>query len=713
MKMYLLESLYDYLKEKGTNPETKDKICIEVAPRKENDYKEFTYGYMDGDEEVVFSYNQVGKVTYEEMLKLTDLFLRHQKFFHENGLYGKVNYTPLTICKKVFLDYIAIFIANLKLKKIPVLFPMELNEDDFDEYLKYNHFFEHDSADFYVFSSGSTGVLNKPKPVYEKDLIKYVVNDFIIKNNIQNEKFYSTMSMNGIAGVTFNAFFPIITNNQIYINDNTDFFENIYYTKSTMFILPLNYMDFLPIKYPECNDFSHVKYILISGGYFNNNDIDNLLNNLPGLKRDAIIYLYSSTEFEGNSLSAPYNKLDPISLSMPSLLKNEVKFSSGLDSISYLSSGNVRNSNCQIIDENNLSLPEDKLGRISFNGIKTDDIGIIHHDNLYVIGRKADNDTYNLSIISNYFRYHLNNDAVAGIYNGQLIIYTDIINNYYSPYVHNLDTRRGVYQSYKDNFLMRDKANELIKYLEDNYDIEFYGDAILHKFLRNDRLEKVRFDYKKYDPFDYNFKNVNGANLFDTYYFISSHFENLFLIEIYKMLYNVSEEEFKNLDDPCDVFKLLPLNRIYSVFKRINDNEELIEKINNTPVLSEIVREVLFTSSFLSLDFLDMHHFDINHSNMTAKEIMKIFELEPKLNSQERIMARDLVCIIRDLQNKFDIKINDRQYYQEDYYYKRLGLVNNSSGNLITLLEEISYDDFDIVITGEEKKKSYHWFWRS
>ena len=79
-------------------------------------------------------------------------------------------------------------------------------------------------------------------------------------------------------------------------------------------------MDFLPVT--ENNlDFSHVKYILISGGYFNMNDIDNLLNNLPGLKKESLFYLYSSTELGGKSVSCAYKDFNPIYLSMPELLK--------------------------------------------------------------------------------------------------------------------------------------------------------------------------------------------------------------------------------------------------------------------------------------------------------------------------------------------------------------------------------------------------------
>ena len=701
----MFDNLYDILKEKGTNPATCDKVCIEVAPRSERDYDLFTYYYEENGEKVIFSYNQVGKVTYKEMLELTDLFIKHQKLAKSIPGNDIINYTPLTICKKVYLDYVAIFIADLKLHYTPVLFPLELDESDFNNYAKYNHFFEKDPADFYVFSSGSTGLLNKPKPVYEKDLIKQIVNDYIIKNNITGEKFYSTMSMNGIAGVTFNAFFPIVTNNSIYISDNENFFENIFHTKSTMFVLPLNYMDFLPLKDKSCNDYSHVKYILISGGYFNTNDINNLLENLPGLKKEAIVYLYSSTEFEGKSTVARYNELNPISLSMPNLLNDKVVFSDDLDSVSYLSSGYVGNMNCKIVDKEKNILGEDEVGTITFDNIETDDIGLIHNKMLYVIGRKKDNEKYNLSIISNYFRYHLNSDVATGIYDGQLMIFVDIINNYYSPYVKELNARRGVYNSYKDNFLLRDKANELIKYLEDNFDFEFYGDVILHKFERNERLEKIRFDYKKYDPFDYDFNNTNGANLFDTYYFISSNFERLFIVEIMNILCGkIPIEVYNRIRETRDIFDYMPINRVYECFKRIDENDELIEKIKKNKDIYEVLREVLYSPGYLSLDFLDMHHFDINHSNKTAKQLMNDFETRPRLYNDEKNMVRDLVCIVRDLQDKLEIKINDKDYYSNEMYEKRRARSKSCNGPFINVFELISFDMLDdFVDTLEEE----------
>ena len=692
--MKKFNSLYEYLYEKGTNPETKDKICIEVAPRKEEDYLAYTYMYIDNDEEVVFTYNQVGKVTYEEFLKLTDLFIKQQTYLKKMGLNDDVNYTPLTICKKVYLDYIAIFIANLKMHTVPVLFPQTLREND-DEYKKYNHFFIDNPADFYIFSSGSTGVLNKPKPAYEKDLIDSIVNDFIIKNKIENEKFYSTMSMNGIAGVTFNAFFPLITNNQIYINDNEDFFENISLTKSTMFVLPLNYMDFLPLKNDNNYDFSHVKYILISGGYFNSNDINNLLNNLPGLKKESIIYLYSSTELEGKSVSSMYYDLEPINLSIFDLLNGKINFTNGLGSLEYLSSGKV-NSDYQIIDKDGNILNEDTLGIIKANNNITEDLGIIHHGKLYVIGRTMkNNEKYNLSILNNYFRYHLNNDVSCGIYRNELIVYLDIINNYYGSYTKNPSTRRGVYECYRDNFILRDKANYLIKYLEDTFDIEFFGDAILHKFIRNERLEKINFDYRKYDPFDYDFNNINGANLFDTYYYIIYHFEELFLLEVVNILYNNipidNEEILKQIEElvlkslisgevdaisiDSDIIsnhlKNMPIRRIYNCIKKIWDNNEIITEIKNDEELLEIMKEVLYIPSYLSLDFIDMHHFDKNHSNIKAEDLIDKFSLRPILNEEEKILIRDLVCIIRDLQNKFDINIYSKAYYSEKMREKR------------------------------------------
>ena len=692
--MKKFNSLYEYLYEKGTNPETKDKICIEVAPRKEEDYLAYTYMYIDNDEEVVFTYNQVGKVTYEEFLKLTDLFIKQQTYLKKMGLNDDVNYTPLTICKKVYLDYIAIFIANLKMHTVPVLFPQTLREND-DEYKKYNHFFIDNPADFYIFSSGSTGVLNKPKPAYEKDLIDSIFNDFIIKNKIENEKFYSTMSMNGIAGVTFNAFFPLITNNQIYINDNEDFFENISLTKSTMFVLPLNYMDFLPLKNDNNYDFSHVKYILISGGYFNSNDINNLLNNLLGLKKESIIYLYSSTELEGKSVSSMYYDLEKINLSIFDLLNGKINFTNGLGSLEYLSSGKV-NSDYQIIDKDGNILNEDTLGIIKANNNITEDLGIIHHGKLYVIGRTMkNNEKYNLSILNNYFRYHLNNDVSCGIYRNELIVYLDIINNYYGSYTKNPSTRRGVYECYRDNFILRDKANYLIKYLEDNFDIEFFGDAILHKFIRNERLEKINFDYRKYDPFDYDFNNINGANLFDTYYYIIYHFEELFLLEVVNILYNNipidNEEILKQIEElvlkslisgevdaisiDSDIIsnhlKNMPIRRIYNCIKKIWDNNEIITEIKNDEELLEIMKEVLYIPSYLSLDFIDMHHFDKNHSNIKAEDLIDKFSLRPILNEEEKILIRDLVCIIRDLQNKFDINIYSKAYYSEKMREKR------------------------------------------
>lgn len=729
MKMF--ENLYDFLYEKGTNPETKDQVCLEVAPRKEGDYLEYTYGYHDEGEEVIFTYNQVGKVTYAEFLELTNLFLKQQKFIREKDGLDELPFTPLTICKKVFLDYIAIFIANLKMHTIPVLFPSIIGDIPFDEFKKYNHFFTNKPADFYLFSSGSTGILNKPKPAYEKDIINSVYYDFMVKNKIENEKFYSTMSMNGIAGVTFNAFFPIITNNQVYINDNTDFFENISQTKSTMFILPLNYMDFLPLKKNDY-DFSHVKYILISGGYFNSNDINNLLNSLPGLKKEAIIYLYSSTELEGKSVSCTYHDLEPISLSMPDLLNNKVTFKSGFDCTEYLASGIINKDFCQIIDDSGKILDDDMLGTIRMNNNLTEDLGIIHHNKLYVIGRKSkNNEKYNLSILNNYFRYHLNNDVACGIYNDELIVYLDIINNYYGAYTKNPSTRRGVYECYKDNFILRDNANALIKYLEDNYDIEFFGDAILHKFMRNERLEKINFNYQKYHPFNYDFNDINGANLFDTYYFIAAHFEELFVLEVVNILYNniiVDPDDMKTLQEidmlmaqkkgtgiPLDSYiisnylKNIPIRRIYDCIKKIHDNKEIIDKMKNNPDLFKMMEEVLFIPSYLSLDFIDMHHFDKNHSNIKAKDIREWFKLRPILNDEEKSLVRDLVCIIRDLQNKFDINIYSKEYYSPEMKERRNERMrSNPNGMFLDLFENI-IDNAEYKVN----KKNYHWMWRS
>ena len=97
------DTLYDILKEKGTNPLTKDNICIEVAPRTAKDYDLYTYKYNYKDEEVIFSYNQVGKLTYEEFLNLVDLFIKHQSYLEDMGARKDVNFVPLTICKKVYL----------------------------------------------------------------------------------------------------------------------------------------------------------------------------------------------------------------------------------------------------------------------------------------------------------------------------------------------------------------------------------------------------------------------------------------------------------------------------------------------------------------------------------------------------------------------------------------------------------------------------------
>lgn len=700
-------TLYEILKEKGTNPLTKDKPCIEVAPRTERDYDLFTYQYNYQGENVVFSYNQVGKKTYKEMLELVELFIKQQSYLRDMGAQDELNYIPLTICKKVYLDYIAIFIANLKLHRIPVLFPLELDEIDFNEFKKYNHFFSNNPADFYIFSSGSTGLLNKPKPAYEKDLINSIYYDFMIKNHVENEKFYSTMSMNGIAGVTFNAFFPIVTNNSIYINDNKNFFENIFYTKSTMFILPLNYMDFLPLNNPNCNDYSHVKHILISGGYFNTKDLDNLFKNLPGLKKETINYLYSSTELEGKSIASTYDELYPVKVSMPDLLKNKVSFCDNLDSTEYLSSGKV-DDKWKIVSDNKI-LGEDELGIITYNNHETDDIGFIHQNRLYVVGRKPDNDTYNLSIISNYFRYHLNNDVVCGIYNGELVVYVDIINNYYSAYAKELMARRGIYQSYIDNFNLKDKANALIKHLEDNYDIEFYGDALLHKFIRNERLEKILFNYQYYNPFDQDINNTNGARLFDTYYFISSHFENIFLLDVLFMLYNnIPSEEYYNGEE---FFKHMPLDRIYNAYKRIYENQELIDRINNTPVVHEYLKELLRMPAFLSLDFNDMHHFDKDHSDETAEELMNGYNNLPELNKEQKDKVRNLIAIFRELQVKLHIDIHDKEYYSDEYANKRNERVKNFEHPFLTLFEEISHGKFDgfiaVDMMNNEKGDNY------
>ena len=695
-------TLYEILKEKGTNPLTKDKVCIEVAPRTDKDYDLFTYHYNYNNEDIVFSYNQVGKLTYEEMLNLVELFTKQQSYLRDMGANDEVNFVPLTICKKVYLDYIAIFIANLRLHRIPVLFPEGLDEKIFDRYKRYNHFFIDNPADFYIFSSGSTGLYNKPKPAYEKDLINSVYYDFVIKNHVQNEKFYSTMSMNGIAGVTFNAFFPIVTNNSIYINDNTNFFENIFYTKSTMFILPLNYMDFLPLTDKACNDYSHVKHILISGGYFNTNDLNNLFNNLPGLKKESINYLYSSTELEGKSIASTYDDLSPLCVSMPDLLKNEITFSNGLDCIEYLSSGRV-DDKWKIIDQDNNTLGEDKLGTITYNNNETDDIGFIHQNKLYVVGRKPDNDTYNLSIISNYFRYHLNNDISTGIYKKQLLVFTDIINNYYSTYAKDLSARRGIYQSYIDNFNLRAKGNSLIKYLEDNYDIEFYGDIVLTKFIRNERLEKIVFDYHYYNPFDNNPYRTTGAELFDTYYFISSHFENIFLLYILYILYNhIPDEDYY---DGEIYFKHKPLNQIYDSYKRIFNNPSLIQKINDNPLVHEFISELLHMPAYLSLDFEDMHHFDIHHGNYKAKELMESHGHMPELTNEERKKVQEIIAMNRELQDKFHIDIHNKKYYSNDFLRMRDERIREFEHPFLVLFEEISRGKFDAFIAYDMLQK--------
>lgn len=634
--------LIDYLEEKAKDNDTKNKICIEIL---DDDGSYYSITYSDFYD-----------MTKKFIKVLSDNYDDYEKIFNQYNcfplLLSKINPTPL----------ISMFIASLTLNYHPLLSTFEI--------IYRNNSYGIDKAmngDFYFYSSGTTGLLSKPKPASEQHIIKSVVKNFINDYHIENEKFYSTISMTGIAGVTMSLFFPIITPNSVCISDNTNFFENIYKTKATMFILPLNYRDFLPIKDSECNDYSHVKYIMISGGYFNSKDINHLLTNLPGLKKESIIYMYSSTELEGNSISNFAPDIKSISLSMPELIKGNIVFKTGMDSIEYLSSGVVDSKSCQIVDNNKQQLKEDQLGYIKINDNISEDLGIIHQNKLYVIGRKQDNDKYNLSILNNYFRYQLDNDVSCGLYNNELIVFCDIIDNYFGFEIKHNNTpsfRKGIYQGTMNNFKLRDKANELIKYLEDNYNYEFYGDSILVKFERNGRLEKILFNYKEYDPFDNNLTNIKGAKLFDLYYYINYNFISLFIGALLSALniYNNTKDEYsirRNYED------------IYDMFKELYENKELFNKIKNDPMVKQAftcIQIKLVNHLYTSLDSLNNCKL-LRDEHLSMDNIKSFFgRILCHYKEEDKEKIRELYCIVLELLYNIGITIDYRKYTAQELF---------------------------------------------
>ncbi len=669
-----METLFDYLKEKGTNPNTKDKVCIE----KLND--DLTANYL--------KYKDVFLLAKYNLEEFYNIYSGSAEF------YEKYHFFPMAIGKSDFLDKIPIIIAILAMKKNVALVPRIFLKNKCFNYLKAKELLKESSSNILIFSSGTTGLLESLKIVNEKDIINSVKKYFLQDNKIENEKFYSTISMNGIAGIIYNLFFPIITNNSVCISDNNNFFENIAITNSTMFILPHNYTDFFPLKVPAL-DFSEIKYIIMTGGYFNSNDVRNLKKYLWGIKDESIYYMYSSTEMSGQAIINSLATQKSMILSLPDLLKGEIKDGNVFNGIEYLSSGYVDNRFCQIIDSNNNKLDDDKLGTIKVNNLITEDLGFIHDNRLYVVGRKSlNNEKYNLSFINNYFRYHLNRDVSSGIYHDQLIIFPDIIDNYFSPFREAVFSKFGIYNSLMVNFKLKDAADYLIKYLEDTYDIEFYGSSILQKSLRNDRLEKIIFNYQRFDPFDTDEKNPNGANLFDTYYYVNYNFEKIFFAVLIKCFYiNISEFNDNDYNETLD--------HIYEMFDYfMNNNDKFMEFVEDEKIQS-VFKKIHLWLKIVCFNFSDMHAFDINNSYLKVADFKEFFDkIVKRIPDDKKVILRELYGMVHELLYSMGIAINDK-----DADFDTMKFLETSNIGLDYLYDKYLY------LCG--KKKSYHWMWRS
>lgn len=320
--------------------------------------KEYVYHMLDDIDTIKFTY-----------LDLYNLVNRYLNVFKKMNLINKKKF----IIVDNSIDSIAIFIALLETKAIPILINKETilsslrhegkdNDILIDEVFKnymYDYYlvddlhpavkkstmmikikeyidnlvkeditkeFINDKNYFYLCTSGTTDGISKPVLLNEKDLINKVFNDF---KGCYNYNYYGYTTIASISGMIFNVILPIVLNNKIYFHGRyfyTSSLENIFNDleryKINHLVLPRDIYKYFPNSKSNL-DLSHLKKIYLSGEV-NDLKIIKDMRSLFNIPANVFCNLYGSTENNGVISICKEQEIKPLYVSNISFFSNKL-----------------------------------------------------------------------------------------------------------------------------------------------------------------------------------------------------------------------------------------------------------------------------------------------------------------------------------------------------------------------------------------------------